>query len=104
MFIIHDRTVGLYSDFFRFGSPFCDFTCTVLYKLYNKYKQKKRFYAQYASAPEQGKPFGPARERSYEKNSATAFFLKYESEDLYIGGNGRHRFYGSCIAVFFFPL
>ena len=32
------------------------------------------------------------------------FFLKYESEDLYIGGNGRHRFYGSCIAVFFFPL
>ena len=26
------------------------------------------------------------------------------SEDLYIGGNGRHRFYGSCIAVFFFPL
>lgn len=39
-----------------------------------------------------------------KKNSATAFFLKYESEDLYIGGNGRHRFYGSCIAVFFFPL
>lgn len=32
------------------------------------------------------------------------FSLNYESEDLYIGGNGRHRFYGSCIAVFFFPL